>query len=291
MISNNKSKNLKQQIQKDLKKLNQYQSSYIKKLDLYYKFLENNVLSPYEEIKQDVSEALQTIKMQLSKIERAKAILQKRSYKTSISKSEILKYNTMYKEINQNFEKNLAVSKSIFNNLMCVHPILVENNDTLLISEKENQVVFPYTTEEIEEIRRTEGYLSADEVIKEKFMRPLSDFRFPRISRYKETMKLIIEREGYSVLDGMTLAMEMMGKRYLHPAIIAACRTLDELDVYLDCLDKGETEDFRIFKIQYDLYPLVIKENSVLTKFQKFLGKSGSVWNKTSKKVDIKQKK
>ena len=291
MISNNKSKNLKQQIQQDIKKLDQYQSSYIKKLDLYYKFLGNNALSPYEEIKQDVSDALQTIKMQLSKIEKAKSILQKQSHKKNISKNEILKYNKIYHEISQSFEQNVIISKDIFNNLMSVHPITVESNDTLLISEKENQVVFPYTTEEIEEIRRTEGYLSADEVIKEKFMRPLSDFRFPMISRYKETMKLIIGRDGYSVLDGMTLAMEMMGKRYLHPAIIAACRTLDELDVYLDCLDKGETEDFKIFNIQYELYPLVIKENSALTRLQRFFRKSKSVGNKISKQVDIKHKK
>ena len=291
MISNNKSKNLKQQIQQDLKKLNQYKSSYIKKMELYCQFLKNPEMNSYAEIKQCIADDLNSIKMQLSKIERTKIILQKFSNKASISQNKIENYNKNFDEISENFVNISTKAKNILRELMWVHPITVESNDTLLISERENQVVFPYTADEIEEIRRTEGYLSADEVIKEKFMRPLSDFRFPMISRYKETMKLIVDREGYSVLDGMTLAMEMMGKRYLHPAIIAACRTLDELDVYLDCLDKGETEDFKIFNIQYELYPLVIKENSVLARIQRLFRKTQSVCNKATRKVDIKQKK
>ena len=51
----------------------------------------------------------------------------------------------------------------------------------------------------------------------------------------------------------------MMRKNLLHPAIISACRTLNELDVYLDCLDKNELEDFKIFNVKYELYPMVVK--------------------------------
>ena len=51
----------------------------------------------------------------------------------------------------------------------------------------------------------------------------------------------------------------MMRKKFLHPAIISACRTLNELDVYLDCLDKNELEDFKIFNVKYELYPMVVK--------------------------------
>ena len=59
----------------------------------------------------------------------------------------------------------------------------------------------------------------------------------------------------------------MMKKRYLHPAIITACRNLDELDVYLDCLEKNELDDFKIFKIKYELHPLVINaENNLYVK-------------------------
>lgn len=106
-------------------------------------------------------------------------------------------------------------------------------------------------------------YNSAQEVIEDKFIRKLSDFKIQFASRYKETMKLARDRENYSFGDAVLIATEMMKKRFLHPAIISACRTLDELDVYLDCLDKNELEDFKIFKIEYELYPMVVKHNKI----------------------------
>ena len=138
--------------------------------------------------------------------------------------------------------------------------LTVKNNDTLLISEKENKVLLPYTGEEVIELLNDEenNYQSVEDVINDRFKRPLSDFRFQFSSRYSETMKLAREREKFKLSDSIALAIEMMGKRYLHPAIIAACRTLNELDVYLDCLDKNELDDFKIFKIKYELYPMVL---------------------------------
>ena len=74
-------------------------------------------------------------------------------------------------------------------------------------------------------------------------------------------MKLARDRENYSFIDAVAIATEMMKKRFLHPAIISACRNLNELDVYLDCLDKNELEDFKIFNVKYELYPMVVKSN------------------------------
>ena len=55
------------------------------------------------------------------------------------------------------------------------------------------------------------------------------------------------------------MGLELFGERYLHPAIISACRNIDELDVYLDCLHKNELDEFKIFDIKYELYPMVVK--------------------------------
>ena len=41
----------------------------------------------------------------------------------------------------------------------------------------------------------------------------------------------------------------------LNPAVIAACRDLDELDIYLDCLDDNELDKFSCFKIKYNVKP------------------------------------
>ena len=67
-----------------------------------------------------------------------------------------------------------------------------------------------------------------------------------------------------NLTEAIALSIELMGKRYLYPAIISACRNLDELDVYLDCLEKNELDDFKIFKIKYELHPLVIKQENDL---------------------------
>ena len=49
-------------------------------------------------------------------------------------------------------------------------------------------------------------------------------------------------------------------------AIISACRSLDELDVYIDCLDKNEVDDFKIFNIRYELSPAIAGEKNSLWK-------------------------
>ena len=46
-----------------------------------------------------------------------------------------------------------------------------------------------------------------------------------------------------------------MFKYNLNPIIIAACRNLEELDIYLDCLDENELFDFNCFKIRFEVAP------------------------------------
>ena len=138
----------------------------------------------------------------------------------------------------------------------------IENNDTLVISEITNKVLLPYTAKEVTEIlyNNPNKYETEKDVINEIFTRDFSDYHVQFISRYRETIKLAKEREGYGISDSILLATEMMRKRMLHPAIISACKTINELDVYLDCLDKNELDDFKIFKIKYEVYPIEVKK-------------------------------
>ncbi len=137
----------------------------------------------------------------------------------------------------------------------------IQNNDTLLISEILKAVVLPYTGKEVLEIleNEKEKYKTAEDVIKDKFTRPLSDYKFQSLSRYRETMKLLTVRQKCKLGESISLALEIMKKKFLHPSIISACRNLDELDVYLDCLEKNELDDFKIFKIKYELHPALVK--------------------------------
>ena len=149
---------------------------------------------------------------------------------------------------NQKTEEKSAVQK-------------IKSNSNLIISEILGKVILPYRGEEIQEILNNPNneYTDAYQVIEEKFTRPLSDYKFQSAARYTETAKLAKNIEHFSALDTVAIATEVMTKRYLHPAIITACRSLDELDVYLDCLEKGEVDEFEIFNIKYELYPTVVK--------------------------------
>lgn len=48
-----------------------------------------------------------------------------------------------------------------------------------------------------------------------------------------------------------------MFKYNLNPIIISACRTLEELDIYLDCLENNNLEDFDCFEIKFEVSPQI----------------------------------
>lgn len=139
---------------------------------------------------------------------------------------------------------------------------IINSNDTLLISEVQEKVFFPYTSEEIQNIfnNEAEKYTSIEDVINQKFVRSIKDYKDLHLSRAKETFILLTQRENYSGLEALDLTIEMFKNRYIHPAIISACRSLNELNVYLDCLEKNELDDFKIFKIKYEVYPTQVKK-------------------------------
>lgn len=158
-------------------------------------------------------------------------------------------------------EKNLKLKISYSDSGVPYYREL-KDNGTLLISEIQNKVCLPYTVEEVEAILN-EGkkqYQTAQEVIDKEFTRELASYKDLHFARFREAVKLLTEREHFSKMDGYNLGIELFGMRYLHPAIISACKNLDELNVYLDCLEKNELDDFKIFKIKYELYPMMIEK-------------------------------
>lgn len=152
--------------------------------------------------------------------------------------------------LNNNNEKN--INKNIDE---------LKDNGTLLISEVQNKVVLPYTSDEVINIfnNNKELYNSFDDVINNVFTKPFDYYRHQFTSRYRESYDLITKREHMSKMDGINLGSEMFLKAYLHPAIITACKNLNELNVYLDCLDKNELDDFKVFEIKYELHPMIIQ--------------------------------
>lgn len=125
----------------------------------------------------------------------------------------------------------------------------------LLISEKDQKAYLPYHYEDLENImnRNPKKYHNIQQVIENKYIVELKNFKNPSFARFKESFKLMRIKENKSIFEAIDLALELMFNYKLNPIIITACRNLDELDLYLDCLRKNELEDFRCFQIHFEL--------------------------------------
>lgn len=130
----------------------------------------------------------------------------------------------------------------------------------LVISETKKKVILPYEMNKINEILENNArYHSAEEVINKLYTKPISYYKFSPIARFKEAYKLVKEREKGSRFKALALAFELFGNYSLHPAIITACKSIDELDIYLACLDENSLDDFKFFNIKYEI-PLAVSK-------------------------------
>ena len=133
---------------------------------------------------------------------------------------------------------------------------LISDNNCLLISEKENKVFLPYKLSDIkQELENNPDFSTIEDVIDQNYILPLQQFKSPTLSRFKEAYNLMKNKENASFFEAMSLAIELSLNSNLNPAVIAACRNQDELDIYLDCLYENELDKFKIFEVKYDFAP------------------------------------
>lgn len=182
----------------------------------------NNYFSTYEEIKKDIS---------LADIE----------------------VDTFVKEINYSDSSKLEeISEEISEEI-------IQNNNTLIISEKDNKVFLPYTVSEIQSYmeKYPKEYKSLEYVINKEFILPLDYYtKHPSLARFREAYSLIRDREAKSVFDALKYALNVMFKYDLNPAIISACKTEEALNFYIECLENKDLSKFNLFKIEFKLNPL-----------------------------------
>lgn len=135
----------------------------------------------------------------------------------------------------------------------------IENNNTLIISEKDNKVFLPYTISEVQSYidKYPKEYKSLEHVINKEFILPLDYYtKHPSLSRFREAYSLIRDREAKSVFDALKYALNVMFKYDLNPAIISACKTEEALNFYIECLESKDLSKFNSFKIEFKLNPL-----------------------------------
>lgn len=166
---------------------------------------------------------------------------------TTTDFSEILKTSTAEKE---NEQTDIIDSFDLSTRF-------IEN--TLVISEVQQRVILPYNINTVKDIllNDPQGYSSLQGVINKLYTKSIDYYRFSAISRFKEAYKLVREKEKGSKVKALGLAFELFLNYNLHPAIITACKSLDELDVYLACLEDNTLEDFHFFDIKYEIPPAV----------------------------------
>ena len=135
------------------------------------------------------------------------------------------------------------------------------NNSTLIISEKENKVFLPYSKSELQLYLEQfpNDYSSLEDVINKEFILPLDYYlKSTSIARFRETYSLIRDREGKSFIDSLKYATNIMFYSKLNPTIIAACKTQEQLENYISCLEKNKVDDFKDFNIKFEISPNII---------------------------------
>lgn len=164
--------------------------------------------------------------------------------------------NKSLEEISNSIE-NKPLQES---NINLANESLAEN--TLIISEKNGNVTLPFSMNELNSIMQNKPskYSSLKDIVNSKFTIPISRYKNAPVARFKEAFKLMRKKEHSSFLEAVDLGMELAFNYNLHPAIISACKSLDELDIYLDYLDTGDTDKFNCFKVIFELAPMITKK-------------------------------
>ena len=164
------------------------------------------------------------------------------------NKVELSMLNTNVADIKKS---NVETSETVNEASIC-------DNRTLLISEETQKVYLPYTIEELmQKLNNSHEYQTLEDVIENEYTVPLSTFKMPIISRFKEAYRFMRTKEHSSVYAALDLAIELMFNSNLNPAVIRAAKDLKELNVYLDCLYENEIEKFDCFKIVYKVLPKI----------------------------------
>ena len=140
----------------------------------------------------------------------------------------------------------------------------LEDSNVLLISEIQEKVFLPYKLSDLEIIlsENIGKYSDVYDLINKNYIIPLDRYKNSSIARFKETFNLMRVKQKSSILKSLELALELVFKYSLHPAIISACRSLDELDIYLDCLEEEELDKFKVFAIKYEILPTKVPKKS-----------------------------
>jgi hypothetical protein len=134
----------------------------------------------------------------------------------------------------------------------------VEDNDTLLISEKQGKIFLPYTVNDLEQYLEEypDEYKSLSDVVNQEYIVSIDKYRHQSISRFREMYYLMRDVEMKSVIESFKRAVEVMFDSRINSTIIAACRTEEQVNNYIYCVERNDLDSFKDFKIVFDMAPM-----------------------------------
>ena len=227
----------------------------IKKLESIYIDLQNCVSEC--EVKEKIEEYNKIFTKVINNIYINTSFIEKFIYDISLINLSELLSNKDCNSTNASNSNSLVVEASELNNSF------LEN--TLIISDIKGKIVLPYKLEKIKEILfdKSKKYSSIEDVIEKEYTIPIKNYKMASVARFREAYKLIIKKEHGSRFKAFSLASELFFNYNLHPAIITACNSLDELDIYLACLDDNTLDDFKYFNIKYEIAPILSNNKNI----------------------------
>lgn len=168
---------------------------------------------------------------------------------TMVNFEEIFKENEI--ENNEN-ERNSEATPYISSEEL--NSSFIEN--TLVISSIQNKVILPFTLQKIHKILSEDStYSSINDVIEKLYTKPLKIYKFPAFARFREAYLLMRKKENQSKTKAILFASELFANYNLHPAIITACESQEQLDIYLSCLEDNKLTEFNFFNIKFEIPP------------------------------------
>ncbi len=133
------------------------------------------------------------------------------------------------------------------------------DNETLLISEKTKTIYLPYKISELTNYMDSypDVYNSVQDVVRQEFILPFDYFmKHPYKARFSEAYNILRNREGKGFIPSVTYSLNIARRYNLNPAIVAACKSQNELESYLYYLDTNNAHRFNFFNIIYEVSPL-----------------------------------
>jgi len=189
------------------------------------------------------------------------------------------KYNKLYTDTLSNISLNANLITYFVNDIKDIIPITIEEPEiikeeiieekkldlfyeakTLLISDVDSKVYLPYEVNDVCSFMERENVSDPKDIIEKYYTLPMSMFKPTPIARFKEAYNLVRNKDNGTIKDAIELGLELLSNYNVHPAIISACKTQNELDIYLSCLEYNELEDFRFFKVDFKLPPQISKK-------------------------------